>query len=149
MQGHLLEKKKTSDISDLPCLCAASRKVSRIMTSKYNRHLKPIGLKVTQFSMLANIARNPGISVSALAKLLIMDQTTVTRNLKVLLKSDLVCLEPEAGDQRIKKVRLSEKGADILERGRKLWNLAQREIEEILGRDDTIKLLEYFKKLSG
>jgi len=45
--------------------------------------------------MLANIARNPGITVSELAELLFMDQTTVTRNLQVLEKSGYINMETE------------------------------------------------------
>jgi len=132
-----------------PCLCAATRRAGRVLTRRYDAHLKPSGLKVTQYSMMANIARNPGLTVSALAKLLVMDQTTVSRNLGVLEKAGYVCTKQETDDQRIRQVHLSDLGRTRLEQARPLWNQAQMEMEEALGREGLANLLEYFRQLIG
>jgi DNA-binding MarR family transcriptional regulator len=76
--------------SQYPCLCALIRKAGRILTKHYDQYLKPSGLKTTQYSMLANIAGNQGITVTELANLLLMDQSTITRNLRVLRKLDYI-----------------------------------------------------------
>jgi len=120
-----------------------------VLTRRYDAHLKPSGLKVTQYSMMANIARNPGLTVSALAKLLVMDQTTVSRNLGVLEKAGYVCTKQETDDQRIRQVHLSDLGRTRLEQARPLWNQAQMEMEEALGREGLANLLEYFRQLIG
>lgn len=117
------------------------------MTRKYDAYLKPSGLRITQYSMMANIVRNPGIAVSPLAELMMMDQTTVTRNLGVLEKSGYIHMERERGDRRIKRVHISELGAAKLEEARPLWNQAQTEMEESLGREGVTRLLEVFQKL--
>ncbi len=132
-----------------PCLCAAARKTGRVLTQKYDRYLKPSGLKVTQFSMLANISRNPGISVSELAKLLLMDQTTVTRNLRVLEKSRYIQFLPEETDQRIKRIQVTEIGKSKMDVARPLWDKAQAEMEQLLGIDCIDELLAGFKKIAG
>jgi MarR family transcriptional regulator, organic hydroperoxide resistance regulator len=132
-----------------PCLCAAIRKAGRVLTRKYDRYLKASGLKITQFSMLANIARNPGITVSELAKKLFMDQTTVTRNLRVLEKSGYVRLEAEATDYRIKRILVSHMGMAKMDEARPLWEKAQLEMDRVLGRKNIDGLLGSLNKIKG
>ena len=131
-----------------PCLCAVIRKAGRILTREYDHYLKPTGLKITQFSMLANITRNPGITVSELAKLLVMDQTTVTRNLRVLENSGYIHLEPEVTDHRIKRIQISDMGMSKMNEAWPLWEKAQLEVERILGRESIEGLLGSFKKIA-
>lgn len=132
-----------------PCLCAVIRRAGRILTRQYDHYLKPSGLKITQFSMLANIARNPRITVSKLAKLLVMDQTTVTRNLRILEKSGYIHLEPEATDHRIKRIQVADLGRSKMDEARPLWEKAQLEMERILGRESIEGLLSSFRKIAG
>jgi len=137
------------ETSRYPCLCAVSRKAGRILTRQYDHYLKPSGLKITQFSMLANIARNPCITVSELAKLLVMDQTTVTRNLRILEKSGYIHLEPEATDHRIKRILVADLGRSKMDEARPLWEKAQLETERILGRESIEGLLSSFRRIEG
>lgn len=99
--------------------------------------------------MLANIDRNPGISVSELGKLLVMDQTTVTKNLRVLEKSGYIHLEPEVTDHRIKRIQVADIGRSKMDEARPLWEKAQLEMEQILGGKSIERLLGSFKKLAG
>lgn len=131
-----------------PCVCAATRRAGRILTRRYDAILKPAGLKITQFSMLANIGRNTGISVSRLAALLLMDQTTVTRNLGVLEKAGYIRLLQEEADRRTKRIELTEAGRKKMEQARPYWLAAQREIEDDLGLQRITELLETFAKLA-
>jgi DNA-binding MarR family transcriptional regulator len=132
----------------LPCLCAVTRKAGRILTKKYDERLKPSGLKATQLSMLARIAKHPAITVSELAKLSVMDQTTVSRNLQVLEKSGYVRLEPEQADQRIKRIHITEAGMSKMTEAIPLWEKAQTEMERVLGRETIEELLRTFRKIA-
>ena len=131
-----------------PCICAAFRKAGRILTRRYNRYLKPSGLRVPQYIMLANISGYQGISVTELAHLLSKDQTTVTRNLHGLEKSGYIHLRSESSDQRIKKVLLTSQGAAKVAEARPLWQIAQREVEQILDREMIENLVDDLKKIS-
>lgn len=133
--------------SQWPCLCAAVRKAGRLLTRQYDRHLKPSGLKVTQYSMLANIGRNPGITVSDLATLLMMDQTTVTRNLALLDRDGLVKVEPDQDDRRVRRVWASARGTARLQEAKPLWDQAQQEVEQALSRSGVDSLLEVLGRL--
>ncbi len=136
------------ETSQYPCVCAAIRKAGRILTRKYDRYLRPTGLKITQFSMLANIARNPGITVSELSRLLLMQQTTVSRNLQVLEKSHFIRLEPEATDSRVKRVRVTDMGMKRMDEARPFWKEAQQEMTQILGKKGLQALLMSLEKIA-
>ncbi len=139
---------KVSGNSQYPCLCAVIRKTGRILTRKYDHHLKASGLKITQFSMLANIARKPGITVSELAKTLFMDQTTVTRNLRVLEKSGYVHIKAETTDNRIRRILVSDIGKAKMKKARPLWEKAQLEMDRMIGRESIDGLLRNLNKLT-
>ncbi len=140
---------RPAETSRYPCLCAVTRKAGRILTRQYDKYLKPSGLKTTQYSMLTNIARNPAITVSELAKLLAMDQTTVSRNLRILEKSGYIRLEPGAADQRIRRIQITNLGMSKIKEARPLWEKAQLNVEQVLGRASIEGLLSTFKKIAG
>lgn len=142
-------KKRLVETSQYPCMCAVIRKTGRLLTKKYDQYLKPSGLKITQFSMLANIARNPGITVSKLAELLVMDQSTVTRNLRVLEKTGYIHLEADTVDHRIKRIQITDFGMSRMDEARPYWEKAQLEIERIMGRKSIEGLLSSFKEITG
>jgi MarR family transcriptional regulator, organic hydroperoxide resistance regulator len=141
-------KNSPVETSRYPCLCAVTRKAGRILTKQYDKYLKPSGLKTTQFSMLVNIARNPAITVSELAELLAMDQTTVSRNLRLLEKIGYIHLEPGVADQRIKRIQIADMGMSKMNEARPLWQKAQLDMERVLGRASIEGLLSSFKKMA-
>lgn len=134
--------------SPYPCLCALIRKAGRVVTRKYDKYLKPCGLKVTQLSMLAKIAKNPNITVSELAESLRMDQTTVSRNLQVLEKSGYIHLEDETTDHRIKKIQIADLGVSKMNEAVPLWEKAQLDMERVLGGDSIKVMMEILRKLT-
>lgn len=142
------QAKQPENNAQFPCLCAVIRKTGRSLTKQYDQYMKPSGLKVTQFSMLVNIMRNPGIAVSELAKLLLMDQTTVTRNLRVLEKSGYVSFNPDESDNRIRRIQVTETGQAKVDEARPYWELAQLEMVRILGREEIDCMLGNLGKLN-
>lgn len=133
--------------SRYPCLCALIRKAGRIATRNYDTFLKPSGLKITQYTMLANIVKNPAITVSELAELLSMNQTTVSRNIRLLEKSGYIHLEGEMTDQRIKRLQISALGIYKMNEAKPLWEQAQMDMERVLGRESIEVIMKSVKKL--
>src|SRR5437016_3396788 len=82
------------------------------------------GLRVTQFSILAAVARLGEASLKQLEAELAIDQTTLTRSL-TLLERDGVIERAAHPDGRIKAMRLTAKGRRALEVARPLWAQAQ------------------------
>jgi DNA-binding MarR family transcriptional regulator len=119
------------------CTCLRLRKASRCVSQIYDRYLEPEGLTVTQYAVLGHLAIFDGICVGALAEKLIMDPTTLTRNLRPLMRQDFVVLESDPRDRRSRRLHLTAKGRGVFERAKPAWARAQRHIETALGELDT------------
>ncbi|MEE8273100.1 MAG: MarR family transcriptional regulator, partial [Alphaproteobacteria bacterium] len=66
------------------CTCFNLRKAARAVTQLYDAALGPSGLRATQFSLIAALGVRGAPTISQLAKAMVMDRTTLTRNLKPL-----------------------------------------------------------------
>ena len=115
-----------------PCVCTTLRMVSRAVTQLYDDVLRPSGLRVTQFSILASIARRGEANLKELEASLAIDQTTLTRSLG-LLERDGVIERASHPDGRIKAMRLTRKGRRVLNVARPLWAQAQDKVLRDLG----------------
>ncbi len=114
------------------CVCFNLRKASRAITQFYDHALKPADLKVTQFTILVAVTRADSITISTLAKHLVMDRTTLTRNLRPLEARGFVRVEA-GSDQRTRYVSVESEGERVLERALPLWQAAQQKIVKKLG----------------
>ena len=74
------------------CACLQLRMASRAITRLFDKILEPSGLKVTQFSFLAAVEEFDEPTLSVLANHLVMDKSTVARNLKPLEKAGLIVI---------------------------------------------------------
>jgi DNA-binding MarR family transcriptional regulator len=115
-----------------PCVCSTLRMVSRAVTQLYDDMLRPSGLRVTQFSILGAIARLGEANLRQLEHMLAIDQTTLTRSLK-LLERDRVIERVPHPDGRVKAMTLTSKGRKALEAARPLWARAQDRVLRELG----------------
>ena len=69
-----------------PLRLASVRRFARLATRLYDDEMRPGGMEVGQFGLLAAIRRVPGISQAHIARGLGMDTTSLTRTLDVLLR---------------------------------------------------------------
>jgi len=132
------------------CACGNLRKTTRIMSQFYDKNLQSTGLRGTQFILLADISVNENISVNELADMLLMDQTTVTRNIEILRKKGYINVRKGDDDSRRKCISLSESGEEKLNESIPLWRNAQEQIEQGLGAErleELLKTLEYIQNL--
>ncbi len=74
----------------LSCKCLRMRQASRITTQLYDRKLKPLKIKITQFSILSLLASGGEETVNSLSETLLMDRTTLSRGLDILYKYKLI-----------------------------------------------------------
>jgi len=116
------------------CACATIRRTDRVLTQFYDEILAPSGLYITQFTLLAALSQAAPVTLKRLAGILVMDRTTLTRNLEVLAKQHLVRIE-EGEDRRTRLVHLTQEGEQALRRAWPLWQEAQAGIEHALGRE--------------
>jgi DNA-binding MarR family transcriptional regulator len=109
------------------CLCFNLRKTSRLLTQYYDDSLRPAGLRITQFNLMAAIYEMRESAFVPLAAFLGMDRTTLARNLDLLAKAGLVQIASSSSDRRQQIVKLTPLGADRLAAAMPLWEKAQRE----------------------
>ena len=118
------------------CTCLRLRKASRRVSQIYDRALEPCGLTVTQYGLLGHIAALDGIGIGALAARMVMDPTTLTRNLKPLLEQALIVLLPDRRDRRARCLHLTDDGGRAFARAKPAWKRAQLQLEQVLGERD-------------
>jgi DNA-binding MarR family transcriptional regulator len=80
------------------------------------------------------------MSVTDLARVLVMDRTTLTRNLRLLESEGLIRIRP-GQDRRVREISLTNKGQETLERLFPLWEKAQMEMTRGLGQERLGRLL--------
>jgi DNA-binding MarR family transcriptional regulator len=115
------------------CNCFAVRSAARHVTQLYDQFLAPIGLRVTQFSILAKLKRMGPLTINALAKDMAMDRTTLGRALQPLERDGLVQIEPTPSDRRAKEIHLTKSGEKRLQEAVKAWSQAQAVFETDFG----------------
>jgi DNA-binding MarR family transcriptional regulator len=122
------------------CACFNVRKAARLVTQQYDEMLQGTGLRATQLSILVVIALKGPITMSELAKVLVMDQTTLTRNLTPLEKQGLVQRVPGT-DRRTRSVSLTPKGVTTVVNALPLWKQAQTKVLRTFGQTRFERLL--------
>ena len=114
------------------CVCNKTRTAARVVTRLYDEALRPVRLRATQFALLVALGDEGAMSIAALAKLMAMDRSTLTRNLRPLETGGLVARGDE-GWRRSKSVEITAKGRGQLRQGLPFWESAQSEVLRRLG----------------
>jgi DNA-binding MarR family transcriptional regulator len=122
------------------CNCLAVRQAARYLTQFYDQYLAPAGLRTTQFSILAKLRGYGPLSINALAKELVMDRTTLGRNMLPLEREGLIEIVPGAADRRTKELRLTQAGVERLRAAAPGWEQAQSRFEKAFGRTRSSEL---------
>lgn len=130
----------TTDVTR--CICANLRLASRKVTQIYDRALRPAGITAAQFNIIATLKHCPDLPVSPLAAALGVDRTTLTRNLRPLMRRGLIESGSET-DTRIRTTRLSERGQRKFDDSYPLWQAAQQSLAGQIGIDDASELLAH------
>jgi DNA-binding MarR family transcriptional regulator len=120
--------------SQAECALANVRRASRALTGMYDDALAPVGLRSTQFTLLAQIAATDGIAMTELADQLGMDRTTLTRNLTPLVRERWLRIEA-AADRRVRLVSVTPSGFRLLAQAAPLRAAAQERVVAALGRE--------------
>lgn len=123
------------------CLCKIVRRAARGLTNHYDHALSSIGLKVTQYSILSSIDYAQQISVGELAEMMSLDQTTTTRNIKLLEEAGLVERMAHS-DSRVKPLRLTQAGRKKLLHARVIWQGVQSDLISRVGAQRLHDMLE-------
>jgi DNA-binding MarR family transcriptional regulator len=123
------------------CAHANLRKAMRVVSQAYDAALKPSGLRATQFTLLAVLSHRGEIPLTKLSEILVMDRTTLTRNLKPLLAKGWVEIGREK-DERIRLVSITGPGRSIMAEAMPLWRDVQGRVAGKLGQTRLTGLID-------
>ncbi len=134
----------SSDIEQpamIPCLCAQTRRVDRLLNRIYDDALRPLGINTMQKSLLSNIGRCPeGVDTSVLCRRLALDRSTLTRNLTMLERMGFVSTTPNERDRRKRNVALTDSGRVTVAASEPLWIEAQQRVVAALGFERAVEM---------
>ncbi|MBW8897524.1 MAG: winged helix-turn-helix transcriptional regulator [Massilia sp.] len=126
--------------NDPLCNCLALRQASRYVTGMYDQVLSEAGLRVTQFSILYTLLGLGPMTVNQMSTQLVMDRTTLTRNLKPLERDALVTTGPSEHDKRERMIGLTPAGKAKVKAVLPLWRRAQQTFERNFGSERAVEL---------
>jgi DNA-binding MarR family transcriptional regulator len=147
-----MPKSNSSHAAPGGCTCGSLRKASRRISQFYDMALAPVGIKSTQFSILAEVARGSPrtpVTMCELATAMVMDRSTLGHNLRPLERDELLVLRTGVTDRRKRHVELTKKGRSTLQRARRLWHNAEQRFEKIFGRQHAAELRTALLNIAG
>jgi DNA-binding MarR family transcriptional regulator len=115
------------------CNCLAIRQAARHVTQFYDQLFAPVGLRATQFAILSRLRRQGPMTINALAGLLVMDRTTLGRNILPLHRDGLIEIVASSTDRRRRELRLTDAGLAKHAAALECWSAAQQRFEDVFG----------------
>ena len=123
------------------CNCTNLRRAARAITKIYDKALAPSNLKATQFAALMYIKDHGPLNISTLSTIMVLDRTTLVRNLKHLENAGLIENAPTS-DSRERQINITEDGWRAVELALPHWKRIQREMVNQIGREN-LKTLDF------
>jgi len=124
-------------------MCANIRRAARTITQRYDGALRPLGLTITQFTILQALSIAGEITQGRLGEILAMDSTTLTRTLGVMNREGWIA-KVYGTDRRERRLRLTRVGEAELNRAVPRWQKSQETLRVQLGKkrwDDVTELM--------
>lgn len=132
---HMQDIKSVIEGLRQTCLVLGVREAARVVTNFTNDQLRPVDLNVAQLGLMSVYSMHPDKNMSAIAEILMLDESTLTRNLLVLERRGLV--QSVGGRGRGgKQVMLTPEGMALLESGLKIWGDVNHKLAARLSKRD-------------
>jgi len=124
------------------CLCLHLQRAARVVARRFDDELRPFGLTNGQFSLLMSLNRPEPATIASVSSVLAMDRTTVTANVKPLVRRGLVSVTTDSTDKRGRRLSLTAAGRARLAAALPTWKRVHAEIEGDLpgGNPDGLRL---------
>ena len=129
------------------CNCLAIRQAARHVTQFYDQLFAPVGLRATQFAILYRLQRDGPMTINALAAALVMDRTTLGRNILPLQRDGLVEVVASPADRRRRELCLSQAGAEKYRQASERWSVAQTRFDAVYGTERAARLRDLLREV--
>lgn len=129
------------------CICVNLRKVTRIVTRRYDEVYADAGVRSTQTALLSILMLRGETPMGVLADELGMDKSTLSRNFKLMETRGLV--SRMAIDGRTTGASITAAGQEALEAASGLWRAVQDDILKNVGLEAWESALAVLNQLGG
>ena len=130
------------------CLCLHLQRAARVVARRFDEAFRPLDLTNGQYSLLMALKHLEAPSIGYVASLLAMDRTTLTANVKPLLRRGLVNVASGCADRRSRRLGLTPAGRALLDAALPVWRRTHAEIERLLPGTDPDQLRAELRALS-
>ncbi|QEE26567.1 winged helix-turn-helix transcriptional regulator [Terriglobus albidus] len=124
-------------------MCANFRRAARALSQRYDEALRPLGLTITQFTILQALSLRGEVTQGELGEILAMDSTTLSRTLEIMNRHGWIA-KHYGSDRRERRLRLTRAGESEFNRAVPYWRDIQEKLRSQLGKqhwDDLTKLI--------
>src|SRR5579863_1309183 len=137
----------SADSSLQDCNCLAIRQAARHVSQFYDQLFAPVGLRATQFAILSRLKRDGPMTINALAAALVMDRTTLGRNILPLQRDGLIEIVASPSDRRRRELRLSDAGKEKQRQATERWAVAQTRFDAVYGGERAAALRDLLREV--
>ncbi|MGE5808489.1 MAG: MarR family winged helix-turn-helix transcriptional regulator [Nitrospirota bacterium] len=128
------EAEKLAKAVAAECIGVRVRILNRVITNIFDHALQPLDLKLTQGNILVMLSLYGGASPGDIGKVLLMEKSTVSRNLERMRKKGWIDVAGR-DDGQAQVVSVTAKGRKLLEAAHVAWKKAQKEAIQLLGEE--------------
>jgi DNA-binding MarR family transcriptional regulator len=121
------------------CLCLQAQRAARTLARRFDGALRPLDLTNGQFSLLMSLNRPDPLTIGSVADWLAMDRTTLTANLKPLVRRGLVRSIIDDTDRRVRRLELTARGMRLLVSAVPVWRREHAAVERGLADVDRLR----------
>ena len=111
------------------CICLHTQRAARALARRFDEAFAPLNLTHGQYSLLMFLSGLVPPGMTALARSLAMDRTTLTANLKPLERRGLVKIAVDKNDKRSRRMLLTAAGRRLLMKAVPIWRRSHAELD--------------------
>jgi len=118
-----------SNFNHQDCISSKVMRLNRVIANIFRKYLKPFDITDSQLSILFVLNKKNNLNQKQLAELVVLEKSSLNRNLTRLEKADLISKKP------FPHINISQKGVSLVEKITPEWEKAMMESERLLQKD--------------
>ena len=131
-------------------ICFLAQRLNRKISRQVEHELKGLGLSSEQATLMSAVGASPSLRVKDLAEILHLDSSTISANLKPLLRRGIISVTADPTDRRARNLALTREGTYLLGAANRILDQLQAKCIARLPRDlDLSDILEKMRAVAN